>query len=515
MTKLQAARRAAYSFAWLLSAALLVAGTPSGASAQSPDPRGVIPDGFKQTDLPEHLLEKRFQTTGAGMPSIRGPYEDTVNMDWLGQITNAEMKLQKIAQFSASFMSDIWGWTDTAPTTGNVFEEYALVGTSSGVVFVRITDPTNPEFLGLVPSTNLQTIRNFWWDIKTYGNYAFWTTEVNGAGVAIFDLKQLDGLSAVEPGTDAAVLPIDTFTGRWGRNDGSGYLRAHNIAINPAKPYAYLIGVNKEEGAVPPLEDEGIVILDISNPSTPQEVGRIDSNSGGGPVDSHDAQIVTYKGSDEDLDGFSRFGREILFNFNGDERNIQIWDVTDPTDPQFISEFSYDGATFSHQGWLTEDHRFLLAGDEADEEVGLQQPNNALLPDTARTHLCNIQDLDAPVCFGVFDSPAASIDHNLFIRTDQASGREFVYQANYTSGIRVTELTRGPGSGPTQTATLAEVAHMDTEPLLPDLISWNANRFLGPWGVYPFFPNSDTIIASDGLNGLILMRLSDSVFPPP
>ena len=50
---------------------------------------------------------------------------------------------------------------------------------------------------------------------------------------------------------------------------------------------------------------------------------------------------------------------------------------------------------------------------------------------------------------------------------------------------------------------LAEIAHMDAGPWLPN---HNINIFVGPWGVFPVF-DRDTIIASDGLNGPILMRL--------
>ena len=55
---------------------------------------------------------------------------------------------------------------------------------------------------------------------------------------------------------------------------------------------------------------------------------------------------------------------------------------------------------------------------------------------------------------------------------------------------------------------------MDTEPRLPGNIlnikqeERFGSAFLGQWGIYAF-PNSDTIIASDINNGLIVMRLSD------
>jgi len=43
---------------------------------------------------------------------------------------------------------NIWGWTSPSG------DEYAIVGTSSGVAFARITDPANPEYLGIIPTTN-------------------------------------------------------------------------------------------------------------------------------------------------------------------------------------------------------------------------------------------------------------------------------------------------------------------------------------------------------------------------
>jgi hypothetical protein len=57
--------------------------------------------------------------------------------------------------------------------------------------------------------------------------------------------------------------------------------------------------------------------------------------------------------------------------------------------------------------------------------------------------------------------------------------------------------------------SLSELAHMDTEPRLPNKnMNHNINIFVGPWGVYPFF-DSGTIIASDGLNGLIITRVAE------
>ncbi len=246
---------------------------------------------------------------------------------------------------------------------------------------------------------------------------------MNDAGVGIFDLTRLDALPAVPPGT---FIMED---GRFGDDGTGGYVPAHNIAINDDSGRAYLIGVTQNG-----LTDDAIIILDLSDPLHPVQIGCIDGTIGGADFDSHDAQVVSYGGPDTD-----HAGREILFNYNG----------------------------------------------------------NANLPDRARTYIIDVSDLDAPAFAGAFDSPAANIDHNLFVKGDK------VYQAHYVAGVRVLQIHDAGGGA----IALEEIAHMDTEPRIPqNHINFNLNRFVGPWGVFPFF-DSGTIAASDGLNGLVLMRL--------
>jgi len=423
-------------------------------------------------ELAKDLQLKRSKNTGKGMPSIRGPFPDTVGLEFLGQLTNAELGASRLVFTGASFLSDIWGWTSPNPP----HHEYAIVGTSSGVAFVRVSDPTAPEFLGLVPTTDPNTLRNFWWDIKTFNNHAYWTTEVNDAGVAIFELTKLDAMSEVPPDTR---LQADA------RYSDHGYIRAHNISINEATGFAYLTGVSKDD---PGFTDDGVVILDLNdNPLAPVEIAQILG------IDSHDAQIVTFANPDS-----AYFGKEIAFIFNGEDLEVGIYDVTDKENIFPIGvPITYPGASFTHQGWLTEDHRYLIVGDEEDELFGISDPRNPDLPDTARTHFVELLDLDNWRYMGYFDSPAASIDHNLFVKGDR------VYQAHYTAGIRVldiSELHIGVDR-------VSEIAHMDTEPRLPNHnMNHNINIFIGPWGVFPYY-DSGTIAASDGINGLILMKL--------
>ncbi len=470
-------RRSARHLACTAAVLSLALAAPFALQADDPDSEHNHATGHKHGNSVGHatgstLEVKRLKQTGKGMPSIEGPFPDTVNMELLGQLTNAELGVTKLVFTGASFLSDIWGWT--SPDTG---DEFAIVGTSSGVAFARITDPSNPEFLGLVPTTDDSTIRNFWWDIKTYNNHAYWVTEVNNAGVAIFDLTRLDAMAAA---------PADTRLEADARYHGGGYIRAHNISINEASGFAYLTGASKAAAVDPGFTDDGTIILDLADPLAPKEAGQILD------IDSHDAQVVDYHGPDADY-----AGREIAVIFNGTDLEVGIYDVTDKNDIEEISVTTYAGASYAHQGWLTEDHRYMLMGDEEDELFGVSDPKNPNLPKTARTYIWDLQNLDKPVMFSTFDSPAASIDHNLFIKGER------VYQAHYTAGIRVLDISD------IANGKLTELAHMDTEPRLPNNhMNHNINIFVGPWGIFPYF-ESGTVIASDGLNGLIITREPD------
>ena len=491
----QSARHSApRAAAWLLAATVLAAAAqPALAHRPAATPDGNGSGNGNGNTLAEILAGpevKRTPNSGRGMPSIMGPFTDTYNMEWLGQIPNRDLGASRLIRTGATFLSDIWGWTSPAG------EEYAIVGHNSGVAFVRVTDPRNPVFLGTIPTVDTETQRNWWWDVKTFNNHAYFVSEVPYTGVGIFDLTKLDAMSAAP---EDGLLEADA------RYHGNGFVAAHNISINEATGFAYLTGVTKDTDIDPSFVDEGMVILDLNgDPLAPAEAGQVLGR------DTHDTHVISYHGPDAD-----HAGREIAFVFNGEDHTLGIYDVTVKqvidvrADTSItISETGYAGASFTHQGWVTEDQRFVIMGDEEDELFGLQDPRNPDLPDTARAYVWNIQDLDSPTVVSTFDSPAASIDHNLFARRDPASGREFVYHANYTAGIRVTELVREGAPGPDQIARLNEVAHMDTEPRLPNHhLNFNYNIWAGPWGVFPFL-DSGTILASDGLNGLVLMRLA-------
>ncbi len=90
---------------------------------------------------------------------------------------------------------------------------------------------------------------------------------------------------------------------------------------------------------------------------------------------------------------------------------------------------------------------------------------------------------------GQHTGPLPAIDHNQYVRGGHT------YQANYTIGLRVLELTD------LASATLTEVAWFDTRP------ETDAASFQGAWSVYPFFA-SCSVVVSDIQRGLFVLRPS-------
>lgn len=338
--------------------------------------------------------------------------------------------------------SDIWGWTD--PVSGR---EFALMGRSNGTAFVElIGHPEHVLYLGnLPPHAGSST----WRDIKTFGHYAFIGSEAEDSGMQVFDLNQL---------LDVASPPV-TFS-ETAHYDAFG--RSHNIVINEQTAIAFAVGSRQGTETC----NSGLHIIDISAPLSPSFLGCFSTDGY-----THDAQCVNYKGPDEDY-----AGSQICFNSNED--TVTIVDVTDPSNTSQISRTGYDDVGYTHQGWLTEDHRFFLLDDETDE-IGLGH--------NTRTIIWDVQDLDNPEVIGEYFSDLPASDHNLYVKDNYA------YQANYRAGLRILNLD-DVGNG-----IITEAAYFDTFP------GSDANGTSGAWSVYPYF-DSETVIVSDISNGLFVLR---------
>ena len=350
--------------------------------------------------------------------------------------------------------NDVWGWTD--PETGN---EYAIVGSALATTFIDITDPQSPQTVGILPSaTDAPPDFVLWRDIKVNGNWAFVVSEISGHGMQVFDLTRL---------RDAAPVP-QLFTAdalyRGADEEGLEHGNAHNIFVNEETDYAYAIGSNTCVSPGAEGQNGGLHMIDVSDPANPEFAGCALVTDPARHNYSHDVQCVIYRGPDVDYQG-----REICFGSN--EEVVVVYDVTDKSNPVVISQWSYPEASYTHQGWLTEDQRYFLFGDEGDETAGTV--------DNTTTYIMDAVNLDRPKKPEPFFHETRSIDHNLYIQDG------LVYQANYGAGLRIFEFTNSSLSN----GQISEVGYFDIRP------GFDEPEFVGAWSTYPYY-DSGTVVLS-------------------
>jgi choice-of-anchor B domain-containing protein len=423
---------------WLMVAVM----SPAAAAEQtlSPQMRAQL---AARPSAPTPLAPRHFTACVDGMADIY----PCSNIDLLAFVP--------VSEFAAASTNSLWGWTD--PTTSI---EYALIGADNGIAFYALDPADHPRYLGKLP-THAGTGSSLWRDVRVYADHAFVVSDNNpGHGMQVFDLTRLRGVTTPQ-----------TFTedGHYGAF-GSG----HTISVNEDTGFAYVPGTNL---TCPGDSDHGgLQMLDIHVPDTPTFAGCI-----GDAGYTHESQCWIYDGPDTE-----HVGREICVDANGPSRRVAIVDVTDKNAPDTLSSSQYTGSSYPHQGWLTDDHRYLLVNDELDEgDFG----------HNAWTYIWDVSDLDAPVLVGHHDHGITVIDHNLYVHG------QYVYASNYEAGLRILRMDN------LSKAQLTEVAFFDSYP------NSNNASFNGSWNNYRF-PGSGNVIVS-GIDEGFFVLAPQLCTPPP
>lgn len=329
--------------------------------------------------------------------------------------------------------NDCWGYVSPSG------REYAIIGLQTGTAFVEVTSPTNPTLVQYIAAPG---VNEPWRDMQTLGPYAYVVSDRTGFGLQIINLANIDF---------GVVTLVST------HQLGGGFFIAHNLAINPVSKYLYLCSSSLSPG---------ITAVNLNNPTNPVVAGTWPP--AGLSTRVHDALVVTYPTG-------PYAGKEIAFCFS-ENQGLKIVDVTNKAQMFLRSTVLYPGVRYCHQGWLTTDWKHLLINDELDE-TGSR---------TTTTYVVNVENLDNPYYVTSFTNGSQAIDHNLMIRDN------LVFEANYTSGLRVYDIT--------DLTCAREIAWFDTYPID------NARTFDGAWGVYSGLP-SRNILVSDRDFGLFVLRM--------
>jgi len=341
--------------------------------------------------------------------------------------------------------NDVWGWEKDG-------RRFAIVGMTTGTAFVEVTDSINPVVIGSLPT---HSVSSDWRDIKTYQDHAYIVSEAGSHGLQIFDLNEL-----------LTATPYTTFTETSHYNK---FQKAHNIFINEDTGFAYVVGASTG----PTQCNGGLHMIDVSDPASPEFAGCYSDRGY-----THDVQCVVYSGPDS-----AHNGKEICFASN--EMTMDIIDVTDKANPDLLSVFSYSGAMYVHQGWLTEDQKYFLIDDELDEYVGGTR---------SKTVIVDVSNLNDPELVRIFEGASEAIDHNQYVVG------EYTYQANYRAGLEIYKLMD------LEDGNMARLGYFDT------YVEDNESEFNGVWSNYPYL-SSGEVLVNDIEQGLFIVTANLSAAP--
>ncbi len=275
--------------------------------------------------------------------------------------------------------NDIWGWVN--PTNGN---EYALVGLNNGFSCVNVSSPANP-----VEEFFISDLNSTWRDVKTWGDYAFVTTEAD-AGLLIVDLTDMTGNSYwhvsqfLSPNTD----------------DTIEFTASHNLYIDE-NGICYIFGASDANGGNP---SDGAIFLDVTNTNFSPQVNP------------------TFLGEWDDEyihDGMAR-GDTLYAGciYTGD---LYIIDVLNKNNPSVIGTHPTPNA-FTHNAWVSDDGNYVFTTDEkTDAYIGSYDISD----------LSNIQEVDR-----IQSNPGSnSIPHNTHVDGD------FLITSWYRDGTTVHDIS--------------------------------------------------------------------------
>ena len=287
--------------------------------------------------------------------------------------SNFNLQLLGSYQWSFSEGSDIWGWVDS---NGN---EFALVGLNDGFSVVDVTNPMNLNEMFYIPDLN-----STWRDIKTWGNYAYVTTEAD-AGLLIVDLSDMSGNTYWHK---------TNFTNPNGQS--TEFTAAHNIYIDE-NGIAYIFGASSNSGSNP---SNGAIFLDVAaDPINPYYLGEWDQNY------IHDGMVR----------GDTMYAGCIYAG------ELFIVDVSNKSNPQTLGSKSTP-SNFTHNAWVSDDGDYVFTTDEV---------NGAFLGSYDITDLNNIQEVDR-----IQSNPGSnSAPHNTHVDGN------FLITSYYQDGTTVHDIT--------------------------------------------------------------------------
>jgi len=193
---------------------------------------------------------------------------------------------------------------------------YAIIAATcdDGIEIIDITDPTNPTSVGRLGDDGDRLLDS----VKEVGIYTR-----SGSTYAVVTSSNDDGIEII----DISDPTSPTSVGRLG-DDGDRELDgAKGIVIETINGTPYAI--------VGSLNDDGIEIIDISDPTSPTSVGRMDDGTDTGRCTVANGEKCLEKAKGVRTTTIN--DKTYVIVSGQDDDGIEIIDITDPTDPTSVS----------------------------------------------------------------------------------------------------------------------------------------------------------------------------------
>ncbi len=281
--------------------------------------------------------------------------------------TNIQFRSQKT--YPGKNLANIGGYVDGL---GN---EYALVGTSTGLSIVDVTNPATPveKFAVVGPTSD-------WREVKTWGNYAYVTTEGGASGLQIINMTY---------------LPDSVQTKFW-MGDGAIANQLETIhALHIDNGFVYLYGSNLSSGTA--------LMANLSDPWNPTYSGKL---SGAGSTYVHDGYVRN----------------DTLWSCHIYDGSFKIYNVANKANPVLLATQNTP-SNFTHNAWLNDAGSILFTTDEV---------NNSYLTAYDVSDINNIKELDR-----IQRAPGSNaIVHNTHILNDYA------ITSWYKEGVVIHDVSR-------------------------------------------------------------------------
>jgi len=258
--------------------------------------------------------------------------------------------------------SDVWGYR--APDG----EEYAIMGVLEGTAFIRIS---TMEVIDIVsgPQNNDYYYHR---DIKTYGHYAYVVHEMTGLGygMTVINLENLPN----------SVELVQSYV-------SPGNVRSHNLSIDTATGYAYIVK----------QAYNGFRIVSLENPEEPVDINMVST------PDIHDV--------------FAR--SDTVYVAEGTNGTFSIWDVSDKMNPAMLTRVSIPNSGYVHNIWPTDDGKFAMTTEETVNKT---------------IKMWDIQNINNVTLLGEYLGEN-NLAHNTHIRGN------FAYISHYTVGVKIVDIS--------------------------------------------------------------------------